>query len=144
MSYDGPNPELRREDERSLWLNHALAAKLVLDPIGTLELAKQRLQSLRETHAHGRSDKYFDAWQVALDEGPHVVLGLMTVRSDWGQAMRSASPISGTGLLTNDERMAVLESFQAWWRTVPKVARPTKPEYDAWVRKSFPSEPSTP
>src|SRR5687768_3278834 len=67
-------PPLRREDERSLWLNYALAAKLVRDPQGVIERAKRRLQQLRRTHADGSVNRWFDRWQEALDEGPTAVL----------------------------------------------------------------------
>lgn len=106
---------VRREDERSLWLNQAMAAKLVLDPVGVIERAKERLQQLRRTHRGGGSDQWFDKWQQALDEGPDAVLAIMTSRSDEAQVMRSTSPLSGLGLLSDDERAAILAAFRRHW-----------------------------
>jgi excisionase family DNA binding protein len=108
-------PPERREDERSLWLNHAFAAKLVADPAGIIERAKERLQRLRSSHSDGRSDVWFDRWQVALDAGPDAVLAIMTGRSDQAATMRSTSPFSGLGLLTDEERERVLNAFREHW-----------------------------
>jgi excisionase family DNA binding protein len=116
------DPEMRREDERSFWINVALAAKLVQDPDGVIERAKERLQFLREVHSDGRSGVYMDGWQAALDEGPHAVLEIMTSRTGWGQAMRSSSPVSGLGLLTDDERNQVLSSFRSYWTSQHRKA----------------------
>jgi len=104
---------MRREDERSLWLNYALAAKLVADPDGVIERAKKRLQRLRSIHRH--SGRWFDLWEDALNDGPPAVLAIMTDRSDLGQVMRSSSPIIGIGLLGEEERMQVLNAFRAYW-----------------------------
>lgn len=108
--------EPRREDERSLWLNIAAAAKVVQDPAGVIDRARQRLQDLRATHTHGRSDKWLDRWQQILDDGPHAILEVMTTRTDEAQALRSTSPLP-TDLLTTEERTAVLAAFRAHWRT---------------------------
>jgi excisionase family DNA binding protein len=115
-------PPLRREDERSLWLNLALAAKFILNPDAVIEQAKQRLQHLRASHRDGGSDVWFDRWQAVLDSGPDAVLAVMTGRSDEAQAMRSASPMSGLGLLTDDERARVLGAFRAHWRSTHRPA----------------------
>jgi excisionase family DNA binding protein len=110
-------PPLRREDERSLWINYALAAKLIRDPGNVIERATKRLQQLRRIHGDGSVNHWFDRWQVALSEGPTAVLAIMTERSDAGQAMRSSSPMTGIGLLTPEERSQVLTSFQTYWRS---------------------------
>lgn len=104
----------RREDERSLWLNIAVAAKLVRDPKGVVAAAKVRLERLRAEHP--RSGPYLDQWEQALTEGPHAVLAFMTERSERGQVLRSASPVTGLGLLSAEERRAVLAAFNTWWR----------------------------
>jgi excisionase family DNA binding protein len=109
-------PPARREDERSLWINYALAAKLIADPTGVIEKAKRRLEELRAAHSHGRSNVYLDRWERALNEGPVAVLTIMTSRTDDAATMRSASPISGLGLLTDEERTRVLGSFRSFWR----------------------------
>jgi excisionase family DNA binding protein len=106
----------RREDERSLWINIALAAKLIADPVGVLEQARERLRDLRQAHSHGRSDIYLNRWERALDDGPDAVLAIMTDRSDTAAAMRSTSPLSGLGLLSDEERAQVLAAHRAHWR----------------------------
>lgn len=107
---------LRREDEQSLWLAYLQAARVVQDPDGVIERARERLTFLRRTHHNGISDRYFDAWQQALDDGPDAVLEIMTDRGEWGQAMRSASPLSGLGLIDQDERQAVLGAHRRHWQ----------------------------
>jgi excisionase family DNA binding protein len=107
---------VRREDEQSLWLNYVYAAKLVQDPNGVIERAKQRLERLRHSHNDGSSERYLDAWQAALDAGPDAVLEIMLDRGERGQAMRSASPLSGLGLLSDDERVRVRTSARAHWQ----------------------------
>lgn len=112
----GHGGPLRREDERSLWLNYAFVGKLVRDPVGVLAAARERLQHLRGIHEHGRrSHPYLDRWEAAIDEGPHAVLALLTARNDESQALRSASPFSGLGLLSGEERMQILAAFCTWW-----------------------------
>lgn len=113
---------VRREDEQSLWLNYVYAAKLVQDPHGVIERAKQRLQRLRQTHSDGSSNRYLDAWQQALDDGPDAVLEIMTDRGEWGQVMRSASPLSGIGLLNDDERDHVRSAVRDHWQTTHRSA----------------------
>ncbi|WP_432983940.1 helix-turn-helix domain-containing protein [Dactylosporangium sp. CA-233914] len=112
-----PQPELRRDVERSLWINHALAAKLINNPDGVITAAKERLQFLRHVHSDGHSNPYFDQWQQLLDEGPGAILATMTERSERAAALRTASPLSGLGLLTPEERERVMTSFRAWWKT---------------------------
>lgn len=109
-------PEPRREDERSLWLNITMASKLIQDPDGVIERAKERLQEMRTAHSHGRNSKWFDRWQEVLDEGPHAVLDILTGRSNDAQAMRSSSPMPPE-LLTDEERMTVLDTFRSHWRS---------------------------
>jgi excisionase family DNA binding protein len=109
------DPPLRREDERSLWINYALAAKLIADPTEVITQAKDRLTRLRKDHP--RSTVWFDRWQTALDAGPDAVLAIMTARTEVGQAMRSASPLSGLGLLSDEERTRVLATFRDHWRS---------------------------
>jgi excisionase family DNA binding protein len=105
----------RREDELALWIDYALAAKLVMAPDAVIERAKTRLQRLRAAHSDGSSNKWFDRWQIALDEGPHAVLALMTSRTEEAATMRSCSPVAGLGLLSGDERQQVRASFRAHW-----------------------------
>jgi len=53
---------------------------------------------------------------LALGAGD-AILELLTARTDWGQAMRSTSPLSGIGLISQDERRVALDAFRAHWRT---------------------------
>jgi excisionase family DNA binding protein len=115
-------PPTRREDERSLWLNYAFAAKLVQDPDGVIERAKQRLQQLRRVHSDGSSDHYLNQWQTALDEGPDAILAIITARTEHGQAMRSASPLAGIGLLTERERTDIRAAARRHWEAAHKTA----------------------
>ncbi len=115
------HPPLRREDERSLWLHLAIAGKLVVDPDGVIGLARQRLALLRTVHQ--RAGAYLDQWERALDAGPEAVIRIMVGRDDTAQALRSASPMTGLGLLTNDERHRILAAFRSHWGRAVQVAR---------------------
>jgi hypothetical protein len=50
------------------------------------------------------------------------VLAIMTARTEIGQAMRSASPMSGIGLLSDEERDRVLAAFRKHWRSTHGAA----------------------
>lgn len=115
------NPPARREDERSLWLNIALAAKLVADPEPIIAAAKERLQWLRGPDTV-HTEPYFQQWEDALDAGPDAVLAIMTDRSERGQVLRSASPMTGLGLLDPQERTKILTSHRSHWRRTHQEA----------------------
>jgi excisionase family DNA binding protein len=115
------HPPIRRDTEQSLWLHIALAAKLVQDPIGVIERAKERLRFLRNVHSDGSVDYWYDRWEALLDEGVHAVLEMTTSTSEVAHTMRSTSPLKGIKLLTDEERAQVRTAFRTYWESTHKA-----------------------
>jgi hypothetical protein len=104
-------PQLRREEEQSLWLHHAVAGHLVADPAGVLAQARAGLARRRRAHPDGSADVWFDRWQEVLDQGPSAVLNMIISRSPLATELRQNTPFGG--VLSQDERLKVLEAFRA-------------------------------
>jgi hypothetical protein len=94
-------------DQRSLAL-HRLVADKVRRDAALLERAKLILQRWHTT-ASPRTFVYLDAWQGLLEKGEDACLAAATEESDWGNALRQASPLAC--LLTNQERFAFLKQW---------------------------------
>jgi excisionase family DNA binding protein len=105
---------LRREEERSWWLHHAVAGRLVADPGGVMMRARANLAHMRQVHDGGEADQWLDQWQAVLDAGSDAVLEVLTSRSAVAVEMRQNTPFAG--ILTDAERMAVLAAFSAGHR----------------------------
>lgn len=104
------HPQLTRDQERSLWLHHAVAGKLVRDPEGVLARARAALARLMATHAGDRSMPWLTQWRVVLDQGAITVLDVLTSREESAIELRQNSPFAGT--LTEPERRTVLAAFR--------------------------------
>lgn len=97
---------LNRDQLRSLWLNHAVAGRVVEDPEKALRLARQNLEVHRQSR---RSDRWTGEW-VKLVEGPiERVLLALTSPTPLNRELRQNSPFAG--LLSEDERARVLGAF---------------------------------
>jgi len=57
-----------------------------------------------------RTHGYLDAWQHVMDQGVDACLLLAAEESEWGNAMRQASPLAC--LLSNQERFAFLKQWK--------------------------------
>lgn len=101
---------LTRDQERSLWLHHAVAAHVVADPVGALRTASRGLERLRDVHPAGPVVRSLELWQEIVDAGPSRVLEALTSRDAWAVELRQNSPFAG--ILTGAERSAVLQSFR--------------------------------
>jgi hypothetical protein len=112
ITTDAGVPTLRREAEQSLWLHRAVAAKVVTDPAAALALAGRNLAKRRGVH--GRANKWLDHWQHLLDQGVDAVLHVMTSEEPYAVELRQNTPFAG--ILTEEERRAVLNAFRAHWR----------------------------
>ena len=100
---------LRREQQVSLWLHHAVAGRLVRDPQAVMDLARRNLDTL--SRRHPSAQPWIQAWRRALDKGPAVVLQILTSPSEAATELRQNSPFAG--VITQAERRKVLASFHA-------------------------------
>ncbi|WP_131745871.1 helix-turn-helix domain-containing protein [Frankia sp. Cppng1_Ct_nod] len=105
---------LTREAARALWLHHAVAGRLVLDPGGTMTRARSNLDRLRQVHPTGMTARWLTQWQDVLDAGVDTVLDVLTSRSQQAVELRQNSPFAG--VLPERDRLAALAAFRAWWR----------------------------
>jgi hypothetical protein len=92
---------------RSRRLHERAARRLAGNP-ALREVARDRLEKLRQVNPHGRV--YHDRWQALLDGPLPRLLRAMTEASEQSDAMRQESPL--TGLVTAEERRRVFESIR--------------------------------
>lgn len=102
---------LTSDQERSLWLGYAAAGKLVADPTGVLQRARDNLAQLKVTHSRGVSRRWLDEWETLLRGPLDRVLEALTSRSPRARELRQNSPFAG--VLTERERQRVLAAFRA-------------------------------
>ena len=101
---------ITRDQARSLWLGHAIAGKLVLDPQAVLTKAKENLGKLRSIHS-GRRNRWLDEWEGLLGGSVEGVLDALTSRTPRARDLRQNSPFAG--VLSEEERDRVLAGFHA-------------------------------
>ena len=99
-----------REEEQSRWLHAAVAGHLVADPDRVLSRARENLDRFSAVHAGTMAQHWLSLWQAALESGPDQVLSVLAADSPQAAEMRQNSPF--TGILSEDERRTVLESFR--------------------------------
>ena len=95
-------------DLRSLALHQCVVDK-VRNDVALLDKARSTLRRWHQT-ASPRTFGYLDAWQRLLDQDVDTCLAAATEQSEWGDAMRQASPLSC--LLTKQERFAFLKNWK--------------------------------
>ena len=100
---------LRREELRSLWLHRAVAGKVVLDPGRAIATARRNIERFRVIQP--RAAVWLEAWRRILDQGPDAVLDALTSPSREAVDLRQNTPF--VGLLTDEERLAVISAFTA-------------------------------
>jgi excisionase family DNA binding protein len=105
---------MSRDQRRSLWLNTAVAGRLVADPDHTLDLARVNLARLQAGHPRGQAAHWLRQWQVLLDGPLERVVETLTSPTPWAREMRQNSPFPGA--LTEDERAQVLSEFVRYER----------------------------
>lgn len=108
---------------RSLWLAHAAAGALVLDPEHVLEAARSSLQSMLAAGPRGRSRRWLLRWQELLDGPVDEILDALTGSTVEHDELRQHSPI--TAALDDGRRQLVLASFQQQQR--PRAAGTISP-----------------
>lgn len=105
---------LRREELRSLWLNRAIAGKLAKDPQSVMQIARENLARFTEIHRGGTVEHWLQAWRKTIDRGPEAVMESLTSKDPESIELRQNSPFPG--VLSEDERQAVLNAFRDYWR----------------------------
>ena len=101
---------MSRDQRRSLWLNTAVAGKLVADPGETLRVARRNLETLVRAHPRGQGTRWLAEWSHLLDGPTERILEVLTSPTPWAREMRQNSPFSG--LLDGDERAKILTAFK--------------------------------
>jgi len=96
-----------RIDRRSIALHRAIAEKLRENP-ALIQIARDNLD--RWSRAHGRSQRYWDAWREILNRPLPEILDLLVEDSERMTAMRQATPFAG--VLAPAERWAIYERFE--------------------------------
>ncbi len=116
-----PGRQLRREEERSLWLHRAVLGHLMRDPDRVLAQARSNLERWRGQHrADGKSRHWFDRWDLLLDEGVDSVADVLASRDHDAVELRVNSPFAG--VLEESERLAVHRAFRRHWATHHEAA----------------------
>jgi excisionase family DNA binding protein len=99
---------LTRDQLRSLLLAHAVAGRIVMDPDGTLELARRNLERMRASATRGSTRIWLDEWARLLDGPLPDLLSALTSISPRSRELRQNTPFAG--VLTEDERQRVLDA----------------------------------
>ena len=104
---------------RSLWLHRAAAGHIVSDPVGTLARARTRVENLLAGEPDGA--RWLRQWLSLIDRGPEAVMRTMTSTDPLARELRQNSPF--LGILSDDERRAVLDGFSAAGRAPARDVR---------------------
>ena len=104
------NEAMTRDQQRSLWLAHAIAGRVVTDPALARSIAVQNLGRM-EPNARGSARGLIEEWRRLLDGPTDRMLAAYTSRSEHGRDLRQVAPFAG--LLTDAERKVVLDAWQA-------------------------------
>ena len=105
---------MTREEQRSLWLNRAVAAQLAQNPERVLGLARENLARFRRIHAGRSAERWLKRWQEILDGGPEVTMETLTSTAPEAFELRQNSPFPGA--LAVKQRLAVLDAFDRYWK----------------------------
>ncbi|MGH4012890.1 MAG: helix-turn-helix domain-containing protein [Pseudonocardiaceae bacterium] len=108
------NPQLTRDQERSLWLHRVVAGRLVMDPDGILAKARANINTLSRAHQGSATGWWIEQWQMVLDGPLDSLLDVLTSPSARAIELRQNSPFAG--VLSEQERQAALAAFRAHWR----------------------------
>ena len=109
----------RREELLGLWWGRAVAGAVAKNPTVVIAGAQERLAALRSSVPD--SEHWWARWGRILREGPESVMATLTGLDQLSIELRACSPL--TGVLTADERNAVLSSFRLWWDSRKVQAR---------------------
>lgn len=100
---------MTRDQERSLWLNRAVAQKLRANPQAVVVKARVNLGRLRSRHTRGQAVRWLGEWQRLLDGPVDLIVVALESRSELSRELRQNSPFAG--VLTPQERRDALAAF---------------------------------
>lgn len=110
-----------RDQEQSRWLHGAIVGHLVKEPNLVLTQARENLDRFSKVHAGTMAEYWLDLWRKTLDSGPDRVLNVLVSNTPEARELRQNSPF--TGILSQEERTTVLNSFREQWsRSTPHDA----------------------
>jgi excisionase family DNA binding protein len=115
-NHGGP---LTDDQLRSLWLHRAAAGHIVSDPAGSLTKARARIEELLAGEPDGA--RWLRQWLSVIDRGPEAVMRAMTSTDPLARELRQNSPF--LGILSDDERRAILDAFRAAGRAEARDVR---------------------
>ena len=97
------------QDAKSLALHTVIAYKISQDP-SLLEKARENLADMRSRHEPNDMPLYIEEWEQILTlRREHIAALLIAVTED-AIRLRSSSPF--TGILTQEERLKIIDPFQ--------------------------------
>lgn len=108
-------PSLTRDQEQSRWLHGAIAGHLVTEPDLVLTRARENLDRFSTIHAGTMAERWLDRWRLTLNSGLDHVLTVLVSDAPEAAELRQNSPF--TGILSEEERQRVLDSFRKHWRS---------------------------
>lgn len=107
-----------RDQEQSRWLHAAIVGWLVREPDLVLTRARENIARFRTVHEGTMAEYWLDLWRKTLDAGADSVLDVLVSNTPHARDLRQNSPF--TGILPEDERRDVLQSFRRHWRSEHK------------------------
>jgi excisionase family DNA binding protein len=108
------HPLLTRDQERSLWLHHAVAGRLIVEPDAVLDTARRNIETMLRAHPTGGVRERIRQWQALIDAGLDDVLDVLTSRAGRAVELRQNSPFAG--VLPEPNRQRALDAFRTHWR----------------------------
>lgn len=102
---------LTRDQLRSLWLAHAVAARLVENPVAVIGRARRNLERMLASSARGASRVWLKQWGGLLEGSIESILEALTSRSPRSRELRQNTPFAG--ILSEEQRRAVLQAFSS-------------------------------
>ena len=94
---------------RLLWLHRLATARIVLDPVGSLELV--RAETAKRLAGHPDGEQWLSQWLPIIERGPEAVMRVMTSTDSLSRELRANSAFGL--LLSEDERAQALRSARA-------------------------------
>lgn len=108
-------PSLTRDQEQSRWLHGAIAGHLVSEPDLVLARARENIDRFSRVHAGTMAEHWLGLWRLTLNSGLDHVLTVLVSDAPEATELRQNSPF--TGILSEDERKRVLDSFRKHWHS---------------------------
>lgn len=101
---------ITRDQARSLLLAHAIAGRVVEDPDGARNLARENLARMKVASPRGAAKVWIEEWERLLDRPLSELLAALTSPSQRSRELRQNNPFAG--LLTEESRQRVLATAQ--------------------------------